>query len=121
MTPPNRVGAASRLYGRLNEVPQAQRYLTLFDRDVEVQVGAESICLHVQDGRIDVRSGAALQPERSVLVADAEAWDAVVAGRMGFAAAGGGIGGRLRCVAGQGSWDDLSWVGILTRLAQENR
>ena len=117
----NRLEAARRLYERLNEVAAAARYLNLFDRDVEVRVGEEAICLSVRGGRLSVRAGQAAQPDRSVLLAEPAAWDAVVAARTGFADAGGGIGGSIRCIEGRGSWDDMSWVGILTRLAQEAR
>lgn len=111
-----------RFYGRLNRIPAARRYLELLDRDVEVRLPGEVVCISVRRGRLTVRPGPARQPDRTVIATDAETWQKLISSTLRFSDTGGGLGGGpSRVVEGKGSWTDMSWLGILTRLAQEHR
>lgn len=110
-----------RLYQVLNDLEAARPYLQMKNRDVEVRVEDETICIRVRDGRIEVDGGTVASGDFSVLQSTREVWDQLTRSRLGFTEAGGGMGGKLYCIDGYGSYTDMSWFGILTRLAQENR
>lgn len=119
----NLIVRARQFFERLNEVPEAARYLRLWDRCAEFRVaGGPTFHFEVSGGRLRVLPGACpAGATGSVLATDAGSLDEILRGRLSFTAAGAGQVGRLRCVGGQASFPDLSWVGVLTRLAQENR
>ncbi len=109
-------------YEHLNDVPAAQRYLKMFNRSVEFRMaGTPVFHFAVKDGRLSVSPGAAPAGEMSALQSDAATWESIFRGRLGFFDAGAGYAKNLRCVGGISFYPDISWVGILTRLAQESR
>jgi len=111
-----------QFYERLNTVPAAARYLGMFDRSVEMRLsGVPFLHFTVRQGKLTVGTGQAPKGEMSVFDADAGTWEQIFHGQVGFYDAGGGFAKSLRRVGGLATYPDVSWVGILTRLAQENR
>ena len=116
------VELARAFYERLNGLPEAAQYLRMFNRSVEFRSSGEpAFHFTVQDGRLTVGAGAAPAGEMSALRADPETLLALLTGRVSFYEAGGGYAKNLRCTGGISYYPDISWVGILTRLAQEHR
>ena len=114
---------ATAFFERLNEVSEAQRYLRLWDRCIEFRL-LDGPTLHCQvlDGRLRVGYGPApAGMTTTALQTDSGSLEEMMRGRLTFTETGAGQAGRLRCVGGPSSFPDLSWVGILMRLAQENR
>ena len=108
-------------FENLNRVGAAKPYLALLDRDIEIRAGDQQFCISVSDGQLRVTRGEKQSGSYSVVQTTPEVWDRLTRSRLGYTEAGGGMGGDLRCIDGSGSYTDMSWLGILTRLAQENR
>jgi hypothetical protein len=109
-------------YEHLNTVPAAERYLRMFNRSVEFRMAGRPVFHYtVRDGKLSAAAGAAAAGEMSALQADAATWESIFRGQLSFFDAGAGYAKNLRCVGGISFYPDISWVGILTRLAQESR
>lgn len=113
-------------FERLNQVEAAQRYLGLWDRCIEFRPTGDrpfpTFHAEVSGGRLRVAEGPAPAGATcTALQTDGDTLAELLAGRLTFTATGAGQAQRLRCVGGPSSFPDLSWVGILLRLAQENR